>query len=98
MHKELNVGKGINVKEDSDALIGQILTCAALLRANKLLSADEKDVTDCVKILVQASHHKIFHASMAYTFLVELLKDVSGCAVIYFCIFSNLIFFFLNIA
>ncbi|XP_037033909.1 myb-binding protein 1A [Bradysia coprophila] len=74
MEKELKLGKEIKNKEDSDALIGHILLCGSLIRSNKLDSGTDDDLSKCVQLLTAASHHKLVHSSMAFTFLIELLS------------------------
>lgn len=76
LRKQLNTGKAIADKEDSDALIGHILLCGALLRSRRLLDESTENLAECVEILVQASKNKVFHTSLAYKFLVDLLEQV----------------------
>lgn len=77
LRKQLNTGKAMAAdKEDSDALIGHILLCGALLRSGRLADESDANVTECVELLVQASKNKVFHTSMAYKFLVDLLDQV----------------------
>lgn len=77
MDKQLSVGKGsTSDKEDSDALTGHILICGALLHSGKVPNASDEEITRLVRVLIKASHHKNFHASFAYTFLIELLDQV----------------------
>lgn len=77
LRKQLNTGKAMADKEDSDALIGHILLCGAMLRSGRLVDETPENVAECVELLVQASKHKVFHTSMAYKFLVDLLDEVS---------------------
>ena len=73
-----NINKSIKYfQEDSDALIGRILVCASILHANKLKSASNSEIKKCVETLINASHHKSYHSSLAYTFLLELLEKLS---------------------
>lgn len=65
------------MQEDSDAVIGHILLCGSLIRSNKLDSGTDNDLAKCVQLLTAASHHKIVHSSLAFTFLIELLSKVS---------------------
>lgn len=65
-------------QEDSDALIGHILICGALIRAKKVSTASDEELNRCVQVLIKASRHKTFHSSLAYTFLIELLSQVSS--------------------
>lgn len=64
-------------QEDADALIGRILLCAAIIRSEKLGVALDSDIAKCIQILINASHHKSYHSSLAYTFLLELLEKLS---------------------
>lgn len=84
LRKQLNTGKAMADKEDSDALIGHILLCGALLRSGRLPNETEENVAECVELLVQASKNKVFHTSMAYKFLVDLLEEVSVDKYFYF--------------
>lgn len=65
------------MQEDNDALIGRILVCASILHANKLESASDSEIKKCIETLIGASHHKLYHSSLAYTFLLELLEKLS---------------------
>lgn len=65
------------LQEDSDALIGHILLCGSLIRSNKLDSGSDDDLSKCVQLLTAATHHKLVHSSMAFTFLIELLSKVN---------------------
>lgn len=51
--------------------------CASVLHANKLQSANNKEIKKCIETLVNASHYKLYHSSLAYTFLLELLDQLS---------------------
>ncbi|XP_031636245.1 myb-binding protein 1A [Contarinia nasturtii] len=78
MDVTLSVGAGSNIeKEDSDALIGRVLVCASILHANKLNSASDSEIKKCIETLINASHYKSYHSSLAYTFLLELLEKIS---------------------
>lgn len=69
------------LQEDSDALTGHILVCASLIRSNKLDSGTDDDLSKCIRILAETSQQKMFHASLAFTFLIELLAKV--CVITY---------------
>lgn len=58
-------------------MIGQILVCGAILHANKINSANDAEITKCIETLINAAHHKIYHSSLAYTFLLELLDKLN---------------------
>lgn len=62
------------LQEDSDALVGQILVCAAIFHSKRSLTSEE--IGACVQILIIASHQKTFHSSLAYKFLLELLVNL----------------------
>lgn len=62
------------LQEDSDALVGHILVCAAIIHSKRALTS--KEVGACVQILIDASHQKTFHSSLAYKFLLELLENL----------------------
>lgn len=84
LRKQLNTGRAMAMmmdKEDSDALVGHVLLCGALLRSGRLTEESDGNVAECVELLVQASKNKPFHTSMAYKFLAALLEEV--CVEIY---------------
>lgn len=65
-------------QEDSDALVGHILLCGALIRSDRFLDCTTDDISKCTAILVNGSKHKKFHAALAYSFIFELMQRVSG--------------------
>lgn len=71
--KELKVGSSISNKEDADAFVGRILVCAAFLRSGRLSQASADHLEQIINILVQASRHRIYHCSLAYSFLIEMI-------------------------
>lgn len=50
--------------------------CASIVHANKLESASDSEIRKCIETLIGASHHKQYHSSLAYTFLLELLEKI----------------------
>lgn len=83
LDKQLHVGKACADKEDSDALVGHVLLVGALLRSGRLRGGDaataaatDEQVAQCAQILVRAAASKVFHASLAYKFLVDLLHEL----------------------
>lgn len=70
IHRQKLISCSIS-QEDSDALVGQILVCAAILHAKRTMNSTE--IVALVQILIGASHHKSFHSALAYKFLHELL-------------------------
>lgn len=77
IQKELNVGASISNKEDADAYVGKILVCGALLRSNRLSEANAEFLEQITNILIQASRHRIYHCSLAYSFLIEMLQKLT---------------------
>lgn len=70
------ITKKLNFQEDADALIGRVLVCASILHSNKIDNASDTEITKCIETLINASHYKFYHSSLAYTFLIELLKKL----------------------
>lgn len=66
------------MQEDSDALIGQILVCAAISHSNRLGSASNSELKKCTEVLINASHYKPYHSSLSYAFLLELLDKLNA--------------------
>lgn len=57
--------------------MGQILVCGALLRSNKLKESSNEDIEEVVKILVAATKHRTYHNSLGFSFVKELLNEIS---------------------
>lgn len=53
------------------------MLCAAIIRSKKLEDALDSDIVKCIEILINASHHKSYHSSLSYTFLLELLEELN---------------------
>ncbi|XP_055845316.1 myb-binding protein 1A [Episyrphus balteatus] len=78
VQKELNVGTSISNKEDADAFVGKILVCAAVLRSGRLSQVNAESLEQITNILVQASRHRIYHCSLAYSFLIEMIEKITS--------------------
>ncbi|XP_075157683.1 MYB binding protein 1a [Haematobia irritans] len=77
MNKELHVGSTIVNKEDADAVVGKILVVGALLHSGRLADANSDYLEQVTNILLQATHHKSYHASLGYSFICELIETLS---------------------
>lgn len=77
LNKELHVGATIANKEDADAVVGKILVCGALLHAGRLTEANSEYLEQVTNVLLQSTHHRTYHASLGYSFLCEIIENVS---------------------
>uniref|UniRef100_A0A1I8PD92 Myb-binding protein 1A n=1 Tax=Stomoxys calcitrans TaxID=35570 RepID=A0A1I8PD92_STOCA len=77
MNKELHVGSAVINKEDADAVVGKILVVGALLHSGRLSEANAEYLEQVTNILLQATHHKSYHASLGYSFVCELIETLS---------------------
>lgn len=64
-------------QEDSDALVGRILLCASIVHSKKMEDATDAELQKSIETLINASHYKGYHSSLAYTFLLEILEKIS---------------------
>lgn len=55
-------------------MIGRVLVCAAILHSKRIENASDADISKCLQTLINASHHKTYHSSLAYKFLLEMLE------------------------
>lgn len=53
------------------------MVCAAVLHSNRLETASDAEIAKCAEVLINASHYKFYHSSLAYTFLLELLDRLN---------------------
>ena len=77
LNKELHVGATIANKEDADAVVGRILCCGALLHAGRLANMNSEHLEQITNILLQSSRYRSYHASLGFSFLIEIIDTVS---------------------
>lgn len=51
--------------------------CGALLRSNKLTDCSNEELEEVTKILVASTKHRTYHSALAYSFITEILKNIS---------------------
>ncbi|TMW51016.1 hypothetical protein DOY81_003886 [Sarcophaga bullata] len=77
LNKELHVGATIANKEDADAVVGKILCCGALLHAGRLTKMNSEHLEQITNILLQSSRCRSYHASLGFSFLIEIIDTVT---------------------
>ncbi|XP_037939164.1 myb-binding protein 1A-like [Teleopsis dalmanni] len=77
LQNELRTGTTIVKKNDSDAVVGKILVCVAIMHSGRVFVSSEDDLQKLTLFLLRATKHRTYHSSLGYGFLIEFLNMIS---------------------